>query len=106
MKENMCGSVNTRCLQSISSKCLVYQTNFNFLIRPKSGQLPVPGMHSPYLDRQVKATCIAYIILDTAVTWCVFPIVIYFTSTSKLIYNTTIDESDYISISVHSYCIQ
>jgi hypothetical protein len=26
MKENMCGSVNTRCLQSIASKCSVMNT--------------------------------------------------------------------------------
>ena len=35
MKENMCGSVNTRCLQSIASKCSVYQTNFNFFDQTK-----------------------------------------------------------------------
>ena len=35
MKENICGSVNTRCLQSIASKCSVYQTNFNFFDQTK-----------------------------------------------------------------------
>jgi hypothetical protein len=35
MKENKCGSVNTRCLQSIASKCSVYQTNFNFFDQTK-----------------------------------------------------------------------
>jgi hypothetical protein len=34
-KENMCSSVNTRCLQSIASKCSVYQTNFNFFYQTK-----------------------------------------------------------------------
>ena len=46
MKENMCGSVNTRCLQSIASKCSAYQTNFNFFDQTKTCQLPVPGMRS------------------------------------------------------------
>jgi len=35
MNENMCGGVNTRCLQNIASKCLVYQTNFKFFYQAK-----------------------------------------------------------------------
>ena len=52
MKENMCGSVNTRCLQSIAYKCSVYQTNFNFFDQTKIMSTSC-SRHAQFLHDQI-----------------------------------------------------